>query len=116
MPQLPYLAQGAVIPPNRKFAAVLGDQRSGNNLEAPEGLIRQIVREESGGGADTAWNVQQGVAAALMQVLPALLGGQEGKSGDLVLVVGQEELARTTLKGIESLAHRGAISPQMMFV
>ena len=28
--------------------AVLGDQASGKNLEAPEGLIRQIVREESG--------------------------------------------------------------------
>ena len=30
--------------------AVLGDQKSGNNIEAPESLIRQIVREESGGG------------------------------------------------------------------
>ena len=26
--------------------AVLGDQKSGNNLEAPEGLIRKIIREE----------------------------------------------------------------------
>lgn len=47
--ELPYLAQGAVIPPNAPFAAVLGDQRSGNNLEAPESLIRKIIREESGG-------------------------------------------------------------------
>lgn len=45
---LPRLAKGAVIPPNAEFAAVLGDQRHGRNLEAPEGLIRQIVREESG--------------------------------------------------------------------
>lgn len=51
--QIPRLAQGAVIPPNREFMAVLGDQRQGNNLEAPEGLIRRIVREESG-GANTA--------------------------------------------------------------
>lgn len=35
------------------FLAVLGDQRSGNNIEAPEGLIRKIVREESGGKAST---------------------------------------------------------------
>ena len=28
--------------------AVLGDQNHGNNIEAPEGLIRRIVREESG--------------------------------------------------------------------
>lgn len=48
VPQIPLLAQGAVIPPNKKFAAVLGDQRNGNNLEAPESLIRKIVREESG--------------------------------------------------------------------
>jgi len=27
---------------------VLGDQRYGRNLEAPEALIRQIVREETG--------------------------------------------------------------------
>lgn len=45
---IPHLAQGAVIPANREFLSVLGDQRSGRNLEAPEGLIRQIVREESG--------------------------------------------------------------------
>lgn len=46
---IPYLAQGGVIPANREFLAVLGDQKHGNNIEAPEALIRQIVREESGG-------------------------------------------------------------------
>lgn len=40
---LPRLAQGAVIPPNREFLAVLGDQRSGTNIEAPADLIEQIV-------------------------------------------------------------------------
>lgn len=48
-PQIPYLASGAVIPPNAPFMAVLGDQKRGNNIEAPEELIRRIVREESGG-------------------------------------------------------------------
>lgn len=43
---VPYLAEGAVIPPNAPFMAVLGDQRSGTNIEAPADLIRQIVREE----------------------------------------------------------------------
>lgn len=33
--QLPRLAQGAVIPPNREFMAVLGDQKSGTNIETP---------------------------------------------------------------------------------
>ena len=43
---IPRLAKGAVIPPNREFMAVLGDQKSGNNIETPESLLRQIVREE----------------------------------------------------------------------
>ncbi len=46
IPNIPKLAQGAVIPPNREFMAVLGDQKSGTNIEAPADLIRQIVREE----------------------------------------------------------------------
>ena len=44
---VPYLASGAVIPPRSEFLAVLGDQKTGNNIEAPEGLLRKIVREES---------------------------------------------------------------------
>lgn len=48
--KIPHLASGAVIPPNQEFLAMLGDQKSGNNIEAPEGLIRKIVREESGKG------------------------------------------------------------------
>jgi phage-related protein len=48
--RIPHLASGAVIPPNQEFLAMLGDQKSGNNIEAPEGLIRKIVREESGKG------------------------------------------------------------------
>ena len=44
---IPMLAQGAVIPPNAPFAAILGDQKSGTNIETPEALLRQIVREES---------------------------------------------------------------------
>lgn len=45
---IPYLASGAVIPPRSEFLAVLGDQKKGNNIEAPENLIRKIVREETG--------------------------------------------------------------------
>ena len=46
--QVPALAQGAVIPANREFLAVLGAQKRGTNIEAPADLIRQIFREESG--------------------------------------------------------------------
>lgn len=44
--EIPALAKGAVIPPNREFMAVLGDQKQGTNIEAPADLIRQIAREE----------------------------------------------------------------------
>lgn len=52
-PKIPYLATGAVIPANAPFTAVLGDQKHGNNIEAPEALIRRIVREESGSRGGT---------------------------------------------------------------
>ena len=42
---IPALASGAVIPPNRKFLAVLGDQKSGTNVEAPLSTIKQAVME-----------------------------------------------------------------------
>ena len=40
---IPYLAKGAVIPPRSEFLAVLGDQKNGRNLEAPEGVIKDII-------------------------------------------------------------------------
>lgn len=45
----PGLATGAVIPPNREFLAVLGDQTSGTNIEAPLQTIVDAVREALGG-------------------------------------------------------------------
>lgn len=60
-PSIPYLASGAVIPPNAPFMAVLGDQRNGNNLEMPESLLRRIIREESGkssGGGSYRFSAQ----------------------------------------------------------
>ena len=56
VPTIPYLAKGAVIPPRSEFLAVLGDQKNGRNLEAPEDLLRQIVREETGGNQGSGGN------------------------------------------------------------
>ena len=47
-PTIPHLAKGAVIPPRSEFMAVLGDQKHGTNIETPENLLRQIMREELG--------------------------------------------------------------------
>lgn len=50
--QLPRLASGAVIPPNREFMAVLGDQKSGTNIETPLSTMVQAFKQamnETGG-------------------------------------------------------------------
>ena len=41
---IPKLATGAVIPPNREFLAVLGDQKSGTNIEAPMEMLVQAFK------------------------------------------------------------------------
>lgn len=66
---IPALATGAVIPPNREFLAVLGDQKSGTNIEAPEGLIRKIVREEGGGSNQMVF--------LMMELLEAVKAGHQ---------------------------------------
>lgn len=40
---IPKLATGAVIPANKEFLAVLGDQKHGTNIEAPLGMIEEAV-------------------------------------------------------------------------
>lgn len=50
---IPRLAQGAVIPPNKEFLAMLGDQKSGTNIEAPLETIKLALAEvlaQFGGG------------------------------------------------------------------
>ena len=42
---LPALAKGAVLPPNKPFLALVGDQKHGTNIEAPADLIKQMVNE-----------------------------------------------------------------------
>ena len=73
-PQIPYLAQGAVIPANREFLAVLGDQSHGTNVEAPLDTIKQAV-------AEVMEDLQAGqiagfeaVVAVLREILSAVYG------------------------------------------
>ena len=58
IPQIPKLATGAVIPPNREFIAMLGDQKNGMNIETPESLLRKVVKEESRGSDGGDWHIQ----------------------------------------------------------
>lgn len=51
---IPRLATGAVIPPNREFLAVLGDQKHGTNIETPLDTMidafKQAIKEMGGVG------------------------------------------------------------------
>lgn len=71
-PQIPRLATGAVIPPNSEFLAMLGDQRSGTNIEAPADLIRQIIREELGSNAGSSQNINITFGGTMGELVRAL--------------------------------------------
>lgn len=85
-PKIPLLATGAVIPPNSQFAAILGDQRSGKNIEAPESLIRQIVREESQGrtGGEIVIRFEGSLAALVRELKPVIDQENSRIGGSLV--------------------------------
>jgi hypothetical protein len=46
---VPQLAKGAVLPPNKPFLAMVGDQKSGTNIEAPLDTIVEAVKIALGG-------------------------------------------------------------------
>lgn len=52
-PQIPYLAKGAVLPANKPFLAVVGDQKHGTNIEAPlttiETAVANVLSHQFGG-------------------------------------------------------------------
>jgi hypothetical protein len=97
---IPRLATGGVIPPNREFMAVLGDQHRGYNIEAPEDLIRKIVREEAGGGNDE-------VVALLQELIAVTRAGR-------VMQVDRKVLARTAVDGINDLTTQAG-KPVLLF-
>lgn len=78
VPKIPYLAQGAVIPPNAPFMAMLGDQRHGTNVEAPLSTIQEavaLVMEDFTGGMMAGF---EATVAVLREILEAILGIEIG--------------------------------------
>lgn len=85
---IPQLAHGAVIPPNRKFLAVLGDQKNGTNIETPLATMVDAFKQamaESGGGTTT-----------------------------VVLQLDGKEIARSTVKNINNMT-RAAGKPVLLY-
>lgn len=81
-PQIPYLAKGAVIPPNAPFTAVLGDQRHGTNIEAPLETIKQAFAEvlASQGSGDIKISFT-GDLAQLGRVLKPVIDREDKRRG-----------------------------------
>ncbi len=73
-PQIPYLAQGAVLPANKPFMAVVGDQRHGTNIEAPLTTIQEavaLVMQDQTAALLAGFEASVGVQR---QILEAVLG------------------------------------------
>lgn len=79
--EIPTLASGAVIPPNAPFAAILGDQRSGKNIEAPESTLRQIFQEELGDIQGEFTINFEGTLAALVRELKPYIDKENVRIG-----------------------------------
>ena len=73
-PQIPYLAQGAVIPANREFLAVLGDQSHGTNVEAPQDPSKQAVAEVMEDRQAGQMARFEAVVSVLREILSAVYG------------------------------------------
>jgi hypothetical protein len=84
-------ATGGVFPPNAPFTAVLGDQTSGRNIETPEALIRQIVREETQGLSGNSGNITikfAGSGSELVRLLKPQIDKENTRIGASLIVGG----------------------------
>jgi phage-related protein len=79
-PKIPYLANGAVIPPNAPFMAVLGDQRHGTNIEAPLSTIQEAVAAVMSDFHAGNMAGHEATVAVLKEILEAVLGIEIGDS------------------------------------
>lgn len=71
---IPRLAQGAVLPPNSPFLAVVGDQTSGTNVEAPLSTIQEAVALVFESFATPMIKLQEMTVVILGDILQAVIG------------------------------------------
>lgn len=80
--EVPQLAKGAVLPANKPFLAMVGDQKHGTNIEAPLTTIQEAVRAELGA-----------TEAAIISAAEALIERQER----ILAAIGAIEVGDTTI-------------------
>ena len=72
--RIPRLAEGAVIPPNNEFLAVLGDQKKGTNIETPLDTMVQAFNMANKGGNEQELSLLQEQNDLLRQLLDKEFG------------------------------------------
>ena len=77
-PMIPKLAKGAVIPPNKEFLAVLGDQKHGTNIEAPLSTIQDAVQMVVSGQMEEMNALLSSSISVQREILEAVLGIEIG--------------------------------------
>lgn len=83
IPEIPMLAQGAVLPANKPFLAMVGDQKNGTNVEAPLETIKQALAEVMamyGGDGDIVIRFE-GDLAQLARVLNPVITRESKRVG-----------------------------------
>ena len=101
VPQIPQLAQGAVLPANKPFLAMVGDQKHGTNVEAPLSTIQEavaLVMEDMTGGMMAGF---EATVAVLREILEAIYG----------IEIGDEVIAKAAQRYKEKMAivNRGGV-------
>ena len=84
---LPRLATGAVIPPNKEFLAVLGDQKNGTNIETPLATMVDAFKQAM---------------------------AESGGTTTVVIQLDGKEIARSTVKNINNMT-RAAGKPVLLY-
>ena len=84
-PQIPTLAKGAVIPPNKQFLAMLGDQTHGTNVEAPLSTIQEAVA-----------NVMDDNLDAIAVMIEAVVNAINNK--DMSVSIGDKEIGQAAAR------------------
>ncbi len=77
-PKIPLLAKGAVLPANRPFLAMVGDQRHGTNVEAPLTTIQEAVAQVMENQFSGMMAGFEASVAVQKQILHAVLGIEVG--------------------------------------
>lgn len=75
---VPALARGAVLPPNKPFMAMVGDQTHGTNVEAPLAVIEEAVAAVMEDMVQSNIAGHEATVAVLREILEAVLGIQIG--------------------------------------